>query len=90
MVGTGMITIPWAMSEAGLILGICKFMLDLIYYLVLIFLCFIVSFYTCYLVVETAGSDIDFTDTLMKLFGRKGWIGGMVIFIFNLSIPIIL
>ena len=29
MVGTGMLTIPWAYSNSGLILGICKSLLNL-------------------------------------------------------------
>ena len=56
----------------------------------LTFICFAVSFYTCYLVLKVAGTDIDFTETLQKQFGRKGWITGMIVFILNLSIPIIL
>ena len=52
--------------------------------------CFLISFYTCYLVLQTAGNDVDYTETLQKQFGRKGWIGGMILFIFNLFIPIIL
>ena len=54
------------------------------------FICFLISFYTCYLVLKAAGRDKDYTDTLQKQFGRKGWITGMVIFILNLCIPIIL
>ena len=79
MVGTGLVTIPWAYSKAGLLLGIG-----------LTILAFVISFYTCYLVIRTAGKDIDFTDTLWKHFGRKGWMAGMIIFIFNLCIPIII
>ena len=37
-----------------------------------------------------AGNDLDYTETLKKTFGKKGWIAGMVLFIFMLSIPIIL
>jgi hypothetical protein len=42
------------------------------------------------MVLVTAGADTDYTDTLRKLFGKKGWVGGMVLFIGNLCIPIIL
>ena len=58
--------------------------------LVATLLSFLISFYTCYLVLVAAGPDRDYTDTLQKQFGRKGWVGGMVIFILNLCIPIIL
>lgn len=79
MVGTGMLTIPWAYSNSGFILG-----------LIITLICFLISFYTCYLVLKAAGNDTDYTDTLQKQFGRKGWIGGMILFILNLCIPIIL
>lgn len=79
MVGTGMLTIPWAYSNSGFLLG-----------LLITLLCFLISFYTCYLVLVAAGADTDYTDTLMKQFGRRGWLSGMVLFILNLCIPIIL
>jgi hypothetical protein len=37
-----------------------------------------------------AGTDLDFTETLKKQFGRKGWFAGMFIFIGMLTVPIIL
>ena len=42
------------------------------------------------MVLRTAGSDTDYTDTLQKFFGRKGWNAGMTIFIMNLFVPIII
>jgi amino acid permease len=51
---------------------------------------FLISYYTCYLVLKTAGTDIDYTDTLQKHFGRIGWTVGMAIFILNLFVPIII
>ena len=48
------------------------------------------SFYTCLLVIKTAGNDVDYTDTLRKQFGKAGYIVGMVCFIINFSVPIIL
>jgi hypothetical protein len=57
---------------------------------VITFILFIISFYTCYLVLKVAGNDIDYTETLKKYFGKKGWIFGMVVFIGNLFIPIII
>jgi hypothetical protein len=40
--------------------------------------------------MKTAGNDIDYTDTLLKQFGKKGYIVGMIFFIINFSVPIIL
>ena len=79
MVGTGLVTIPWAFSQSGLILG-----------LFFTFVAFAISFTTQYFVMKAAGTDLDFTETLKKQFGRKGWFAGMFIFIAMLTVPIIL
>ena len=79
MVGSGLLTIPWAYSEAGLALG-----------LLLTFIAFVLSFLTQYFVMVAAGDDLDFTETLRRNFGRRGWYCGMFIFIGMLTIPIIL
>lgn len=79
MAGTALSVIPWAYQQSGIILGIF-----------LTFIAFSFSFYTCLLVIKTAGNDIDYTDTLRKQFGNKGYIAGMVCFIINFSVPIIL
>ncbi len=39
-------------------------------YIAVTFVCFAVSFYTCYLVLLVAKKDVDFTDTLRKYFGK--------------------
>jgi len=79
MVGTGLVTIPWAFSQSGLILG-----------LMLTFLAFTISFTTQYFVMKTAGSDLDYTDSLKRIFGIKGFYIGMFLFIMMLFIPIII
>lgn len=79
MVGTGLVTIPWAYSESGIILGI-----------ILTILAFIISFTTQYFVMAAAGRDIDYTETLKKTFGKQGWYFGMVLFIIMLTIPILI
>lgn len=56
----------------------------------LCFIAFLFSFYTCLLVMKTAGNDVDYTDTLRKGFGHPGYLVGMVCFIINFSVPIIL
>lgn len=40
--------------------------------------------------LHSAKGDVDYTDTVNKYFGRKGWIMGMVVFIVNLLVPIII
>ena len=79
MAGTGMVTIPWAYQQSGILLGT-----------LLTFIAFTISYYTCYLVIKTAGNDIDYTETLRKQFGKTGWVFGMIIFIMNLMVPITL
>jgi len=79
MVGTGLVTIPWAYSQSGIFLG-----------LFLTFITFIVSFTTQYMVMIAAGKDMDYTDTLKKQFGKSGWYASMILFIVMLSVPLIL
>ena len=91
MVGSGLLTIPWGYSNSGLALGIRKFHhLKANTTIVITLISFLISYYTCYLVLKTAGTDTDYTDTLQKHFGRIGWIVGMTIFILNLFVPIII
>ena len=79
MVGTGLVTIPWAYYKSGIILGI-----------LLTIFAFTVSFTTQYMIMKTAGTDLDYTDTLRKTFGPAGWYFGMGVFVVMLFIPIIL
>jgi len=79
MVGLGLITIPWAYAEAGLLLGLFITVFQ-----------YVTSSYTCWMCLHSAGKDVDYTDTVNKYFGRKGWITGMIVFIVNLLVPIII
>lgn len=79
MVGLGLVTIPYAYAQAGLILGLFITTFQ-----------WITSSYTCWMCLYSSGYDIDYTDTVNKYFGKKGWIAGMVIFIINLIVPIII
>lgn len=79
MVGTGLLTIPWAYSEAGLLLGVF-----------LTFVAFFLSFMTQYFVMVAARDDLDFTETLKRNFGLRGWYFGMFVFVAMLTIPIML
>ena len=58
IVGMGLVVIPWAYTESGLLLG-----------LALTGLCFTISFSTQYMVMKTAKKDLDYTDTMRKTFG---------------------
>ena len=77
LVGASLVTLPWAFSLAGIGLGtlICL-------------LCFLINFYTTYLVINLTGRDSDFTDTLYRHFGKSGWILGSLIGIIMLLVPI--
>lgn len=79
MVGTGLVTIPWAYSLSGVLLGI-----------IFTVITFILAFTTQYFIMKTAGVDKDYTETLKKTFGKRGFYFGMCLFIGMLSIPIIL
>jgi amino acid permease len=79
MTGTGVLTVPWAFQQSGIALGIA-----------LTFVAFAFSTYTCYLVIKTAGGDLDYTETIKKQFGKKGWTISMTIFIVTLYVPILL
>ncbi len=58
MAGTGIVCMPWAYQESGVLLGIA-----------LTFVAFMLSFLTCWMVIVTAGDDVDYTDTLRRYFG---------------------
>jgi len=40
--------------------------------------------------MKTAGKDVDYTDTLRKQFGKPGYLVGMIFFIINFCVPILL
>lgn len=77
MIGTGLVTVPWAYSESGIVLG-----------MILTFIAFLLAFTTQYFIMTTAGKDIDYTDTLKRTFGQKGYLVGMTTYIIVLMIPI--
>ena len=67
MVGSAMVSLPWAFSESGIILGI-----------LISFTSFIISYYTCALIIITAKDDSDYVFTLKKYYGMKGWYLGLI------------
>lgn len=65
MIGSGILSIPWAVKEAGIIPTI---------FLVLLF--GVMNWYTCYIYVKTGLHSKDFSDTVAEYFGRKyGYLG---------------
>lgn len=60
MIGTAVVTLPWTFQQSGLVLGI-----------IFCFTSFIISFYTCKLIIDMAGNDADYSDTLRKFYGKS-------------------
>jgi len=67
MVGSAMVSLPWAYQTAGLGFG-CFISLT----------SFLVSFYTCALIMRTAKHDKDYIFTLKKYYGNPGYYMGLV------------
>ena len=67
MVGTCVATLPYAFQQTGIILG-----------LILCFVSFLISFYTCKLIIDMAGADADYSITLRKFYGPWGYYTGLV------------
>lgn len=60
MVGSAVVALPWAFQSSGIVLGV-----------MVSFVSFVVSFYTCALILETAKHDDDYIFTLKKYFGKS-------------------
>ena len=67
MVGSAMVSLPWAYLESGIILGI-----------MISFTSFVISFYTCSLIIKTAKNDEDYVFTLKKYYGKPGFYIGLI------------
>ena len=61
MAGSAIVSLPWAFQTAGITLGLIISLTN-----------FLLSYYTCYLLIETTKKDKDYTFTLKKYFGRTG------------------
>ena len=46
--------------------------------LILSFTSFLISFYTCKLIIDMAGNDADYSDTLKKFYGKFGYYAGLI------------
>lgn len=60
MMGSGLVSMPWAVSEAGIIPAI---FLYTVY--------FLICYYTAYITMKTGIFDNDFSETVAKYFGPK-------------------
>ena len=59
MMGSAVVSMPWAFQQSGMGLG-----------MIISFVSFVISYYTCYLIVEMTGDDPDFADTARKYYGK--------------------
>lgn len=59
MMGSAVVSMPWAFQQSGMGLG-----------MIISFISFVISYYTCYLIVEMTGDDPDFSDTARKYYGK--------------------
>lgn len=60
MVGTAVMSLPWAYQESGFVLG-----------LIITFVAFLISFYTCKIIVDASKHDLDYSLTLKKYYGKQ-------------------
>lgn len=67
MAGSALVSLPWAFQTAGVVFGSMIALTS-----------FLVSYYTCYLIIETTKKDSDYTFTLQKYFGRPGYLVGLL------------
>lgn len=67
MAGSAIVSLPWAFQSTGLLLGV-----------IISFTSFVISFYTCYLIIQTAKKDSDYIFTLKKYFGKPGYYIGLI------------
>lgn len=67
MIGTAIVSLPWAFQQAGMALSIC-----------ICFSSYLVSFYTCKLIIDVTKRDADFCITLRRYFGSWGYYAGIV------------
>jgi amino acid permease len=75
MAGSAIVSLPWAFQTAGLVMGSLISLSS-----------FLISYYTCTLIIETAKKDKDYLFTLKKYYGKPGYytgIFGSIVLIFG-------
>lgn len=65
MIGTSLVTMPWAFQQAGILLGS-----------VLAFCATLICWYTSYLCVLSARDHENYFSSISKYLGRRGWLIG--------------
>ena len=60
MIGSAVVSLPWAFQQAGLLLGS-----------LVSFISFVISYYTCSLIIQCAKKDSDFSDTVRRYYGKS-------------------
>ena len=67
MVGSALVFLPWAFQSSGILFGV-----------LITFVSFLISYYTCSLIIITAKNDSDYVFTLKKYYGKWGWYIGLI------------
>jgi len=62
-----MVSLPWAFQTSGILLG-----------LIISFTSFVISYYTCALIIKTTKNDTDYVFTLRKYYGKLGFYIGLI------------
>ena len=67
MVGSSLVLLPGAFQKAGILLGF-----------ILTTISFLSCYYTCAIIIQTAGQDQDYVFTLRKIYGALGFNVGLI------------
>ena len=59
MIGSAIVSLPWAFQQSGLALGS-----------LITFISFAISYYTCALIVRTSKKEENFSDACRKQYGK--------------------
>ncbi len=63
MVGSSLLTLPWAFAHSGIIIG-----------LIIAIACAMTSTYSCALIIADGKGEDDFADAEYKALGKAGWV----------------
>ena len=62
MVGSSLLTLPWAFAHAGILVGVF-----------IALACAFTSTYSCALIIKNGRGEDDFADVAFKVIGKCGW-----------------
>ena len=74
MLGSAVVSLPWAFQQSGLLLGI-----------LISFSSFVVSWYTCSLIIDQTGEHPEWADILLTYYGEPGYYVALIAPAFLLS-----